>query len=73
MSKDAAFTPQSAIPGWGSGQQVRPGMTMSTGSASYLFQGTATDAQLLDGIDSTGFLSSTSNDTTSGTLGATFV
>jgi hypothetical protein len=69
MSKDAAFTPQAAIPGWGSGQQVRPGMTMSTGSASYLFQGTATDAQLLDGIDSTGFLSSTSNDTTSGTLG----
>jgi hypothetical protein len=69
MSKDAAFTPQSAIPGWGSGQQVRPGMTMSTGSASYLFQGTATDAQLLDGIDSTGFLSSTANDTTSGTLG----
>jgi hypothetical protein len=70
MSKDAAFTPQSAIPGWGSGpQQVRPGMTMSTGSASYLFQGTAADAQLLDGIDSTGFLSSTANDTTSGTLG----
>jgi hypothetical protein len=70
MSKDAAFTPQSAIPGWGSGpQQVKPGMTMSTGSASYLFQGTASDAQLLDGIDSTGFLSSTANDTTSGTLG----
>jgi hypothetical protein len=70
MSKDSAFTPQSAIPGWGSGpQQVRPGMTMSTGSASYLFQGTASDAQLLDGIDSTGFLSSTTNDTTSGTLG----
>jgi len=69
MSKDTAFTPQSAIPGWGSGQQVKPGLTMSTGSASYLFQGTSTDAQLLDGIDSTGFLSSTTNDTTSGTLG----
>jgi hypothetical protein len=69
MSKDAAFTPQSAIPGWGSGQQVLPGMTMSTASASYLFQGTASDAQLLDGIDSTGFLSSTGPDTTSGTLG----
>jgi hypothetical protein len=69
MSKDAAFTPQSAIPGWGSGQQVKPGMTMSSASASYLFQGTATDAQTLDGIDSTGFLSATSNDTTSGTLG----
>jgi hypothetical protein len=72
MSKDGAFTPQSAIPGWGASgvQQVLPGMTMSTGAAGiYLFQGTATDAQLLDGIDSTGFLSSTSNDTTSGTLG----
>jgi hypothetical protein len=69
MSKDSAFTPQSAIPGWGSGQQVLPGMTMSTGSASYLFQGIAADAQLLDGIDSTGFLSAISNDTTSGTLG----
>jgi hypothetical protein len=70
MSKDSAFTPGSSIPGWGSGpQQVKPGMTMSTGSATYLFQGTATDAQLLDGIDSTGFLSSTANDTTTGTLG----
>lgn len=69
MSKDSAFTPQAAIPGWGSGQQVKPGMTMSTGSASYLFQGTAADAQTLDGIDSTGFLSATTNDTTSGTLG----
>ena len=69
MSKDSAFTPQSAIPGWGSGQQVQPGMTMSTGSASYLFQGTASEALLLDGIAATGFLSSTANDTTSGTLG----
>ena len=69
MSKDAAFTPQSSMPGWGSGpQQVKPGLTLST-AASYLFQGTSTDAQLLDGIDSTGFLSATSNDTTSGTLG----
>jgi hypothetical protein len=70
MSKDGAFTPQAAIPGWGSGQQVLPGLTMSEGAGGiYLFQGTAADAQLLDGIDSTGFLSSTANDTTSGTLG----
>jgi hypothetical protein len=69
MSKDAAFTPQAAIPGWGSGQQVQPGMTMSTGSASYLFQGTASEALLLDGVAASGFLSSTVNDTTSGTLG----
>lgn len=68
MSKDATFTPQAAITGF---TTVRPGMTMATtvGGQTPLFQGTATDAQLLDGIDSTGFLSSTSNDTTSGTLG----
>ena len=68
MSKDAAFTPQSSISGF---TTVRPGMTMATtvGGQTPLFQGTATDSQLLDGIDSTGFLSSTSNDTTTGTLG----
>jgi len=68
MSKDATFTPQSAISGF---TTVRPGMTMATlvGGQAPLFQGTATDSQLLDGIDSTGFLSSTGNDTTSGTLG----
>lgn len=68
MSKDATFTPQSAISGF---TTVRPGMTMATTVAGQtpLFQGTATDSQLLDGIDSTGFLSSTSNDTTTGTLG----
>ena len=68
MSKDATFTPQTAIPGF---TTVKPGMQLATavGAQTPLFQGTATDAQLLDGIDSTGFLSATSNDTTSGTLG----
>jgi len=68
MSKDATFTPQAAISGF---TTVRPGFQLATTVAGQtpLFQGTATDAQLLDGIDSTGFLSSTSNDTTSGTLG----
>jgi hypothetical protein len=68
MSKDATFTPQSAIAGF---TTVRPGMQLATvvGAQTPLFQGMATDSQLLDGIDSTGFLSSTSNDTTSGTLG----
>jgi hypothetical protein len=68
MSKDATFQPQSTIPGF---TTVRPGLTLATsvGGQSPLFQGTATDAQLLDGIDSTGFLSATSNDTTTGTLG----
>jgi hypothetical protein len=68
MSKDATFTPQTAISGF---TTVKPGMQLATvvGAQTPLFQGTATDAQLLDGIDSTGFLSSTSNDTTSGSLG----
>ena len=68
MSKDAAFTPQTSISGF---TTVRPGMTMATtvGGQTPLFQGTSTDSQLLDGIDSTGFLSATSNDTTTGTLG----
>lgn len=68
MSKDATFTPQTSITGF---TTVRPGMTMATtvGGQTPLFQGTATDAQLLDGIDSTGFLSATSNDSTTGTLG----
>jgi len=68
MSKDATFTPQASISGF---TTVRPGMTMATtvGGQTPLFQGTSTDSQLLDGVDSTGFLSSTSNDTTSGTLG----
>jgi len=67
MSKDATFTPQSSITGF---TTVRPGMTMATtvGGQTPLFQGTATDSQLLDGIDSTGFLSATSNDSTTGTL-----
>jgi hypothetical protein len=68
MSKDAQFTPQSAISGFAN---IRPGMQLATtvGGQNPLFQGTSTDAQLLDGIDSTGFLSSTANDTTTGTLG----
>jgi hypothetical protein len=68
MSKDAQFTPQSAISGFGN---IRPGMQLATsvGGQDPLFQGTSTNAQLLDGIDSTGFLSSTANDTTTGTLG----
>ena len=68
MSKDAAFTPQSSISGF---TTVRPGMTMATtvGGQTPLFQGTATDSQLLDGNPPANFLSAVSNDTTSGTLG----
>jgi hypothetical protein len=68
MSKDATFTPQSAISGFST---VRPGLQLATtvGTQTPLFQGVATNSQLLDGIAASGFLSSTSNDTTTGTLG----
>lgn len=68
MSKDATFTPQSAITGF---TTVRPGMTMSTnvGGQTPLFQGTASNALLLDGNSASGFLLRNTNQTTTGTLG----
>ena len=66
ISKDATFTPDSSISGFAT---VKPGIQLSTSVSNALFQGEAADAALLDGIDSTGFLSATTNDTTSGTLG----
>ena len=66
VSKDATFTPQVAITGFAT---VGPGLQLSTTVSNALFRGTSTNAQTLDGLDSTDFLSATSNDTTSGTLG----
>lgn len=68
VSKDPTFTPQSTIPGNGFAT-VKPGIQLSTTVTGAYFHGTATNADLLDSIDSAGFLSSTSNDTTTGTLG----
>lgn len=67
ISKDASFTPQVPLTGY---TTVRPGVTLSTlvGSQVPLFQGTATDSQTLDSLDSTQFLRSDENDSTSGTL-----
>ena len=66
VSKDATFTPQVAITGFST---IGPGIQLSTTVSSALFRGSATNAQTLDGLDSTDFLSAVSNDTTSGTLG----
>ena len=66
VSKDSQFTPVPSIAGF---TTVNPGMQLSTTVSGALFQGTATDAQLLDGLNSTAFLRSDTNDTTSGTLG----
>lgn len=69
VSKDAPFTPASAIPGFTT--TIKPGVNLpdsAVGGQTLLFQGTSTNAQTLEGISSSGFLSSTSNDTTSGRL-----
>lgn len=67
VSKDLpAFTPVPSITGFAT---IGPGLQLSTSVPSALFRGTATDSQLLDGIDSASFLRSDENDTTSGTLG----
>ena len=66
ISKDATFTPVPSISGFAT---ISPGIQLSTTVSNALFRGTATDAQLLDGLDSAQFLRSDANDTTSGTLG----
>jgi hypothetical protein len=66
ISKDSTFTPVPAISGFAT---ISPGIQLSTTVSNNLFRGTATDTQLLDGLDSTAFLRSDTNDTTSGTLG----
>jgi len=69
MSKDSTFTPQTPISGF---SDISPGLQLSSGPGGVpnaLFRGTATNASTLEGIGAAGFLSSTSNDTTSGTLG----
>jgi hypothetical protein len=68
ISKDATFTPQVAISGF---TTVRPGITLSSlvGSQVPLFQGTATNSQLLNSLTSTQFMRADQNTATTGTLG----
>lgn len=69
VSRDSGpWTPQVAIPGFAN---VNPGIQIATSvsGVNQFFQGTSTNSQLLDGLDSTDFLSAIANDTTSGTLG----
>ena len=65
VSKDATFTPQSAISGFAT---ITPGVQISTAITGATFRGNATNAQLLDNLDSTQFLRSDTNDTTTGIL-----
>jgi hypothetical protein len=66
VSKDASFIPQVAINGFST---IGPGIQLSSTVANALFRGTVTNAQQLEGFNPGDFLSATSNDTTSGTLG----
>jgi hypothetical protein len=66
ISKDATFTPQVAITGF---PTIGPGLQLSSTVANALFRGTATNAQTLDSIASTGFLQRNVPQTTTGTLG----
>jgi hypothetical protein len=66
VSKDATFTPGAAITGFAT---IGPGVQLSSSVSNAVFKGSATNAQLLDNLDSTDFLSAIANDTTSGTLG----
>jgi len=67
ISKDATFTPAVTISGF---TTIRPGITLATliGSQVPLFQGTATNAQTLNGLSSSSFMSSVANTSTNGTL-----
>ena len=55
VSKDTEFTPQVGISGF---SNVKPGITLasSISGVDQLFQGTATNSQLLDSLDSTDFM-----------------
>jgi hypothetical protein len=70
ISKDAAFTPQVGISGF---TTVRPGITLSTsvGGQVPLFQGTATNAQTVNGLATSSFMRTDANTSTTGTLGTT--
>ena len=64
-SKDATFTPAVALSGFAT---IGPGTNMSTTVPNAMFNGKASNSEQLDGIDSTGFLSALSNDSTAGIL-----
>lgn len=67
ISKDSpSWTPVPALSGFAS---ISAGIQLSTTVSGAYFQGTATNAQTLDNIDSSGFLLRNTNQTTTGTIG----
>jgi hypothetical protein len=65
ISKDAAFTPQIAIPGF---TTVRPGITLATSisGVNQYFQGTATNANTLGGVAAANYLQNSGNQSITG-------
>ena len=59
------FTPKTSITGFGT---VKKGITLTTAITGVKFQGTATNADALGGIDATGFITATAADTMTGRL-----
>ena len=62
---NAEFTPKSPLAGF---DKIYKGFTLSTSISSAKFVGTATDSDKLGGVAASGYLTGTSNDTTTGTL-----
>lgn len=71
VSKDATFTP--AAPTVSTFPTISTGITLPTSGlgGSAVFAGSATNAQLLDSLDSTDFMRATANTQTNGTLRVT--
>lgn len=65
FSKDATFTPAAALSGFAT---IGPGVNLSTTVTNAVFKGTATNAQLLDSLDSTSFMRTDAATSTTGTL-----
>lgn len=64
FSKDTEYTPLTAITGFTS---VKKGLTLSS-ITDFILNGTAADARLLDGLDSTDYMRATASTATTGTL-----
>lgn len=67
VSKDQVFTPSPAISGF---TTIRPGLNLASTAviANNQYTGQVSDADLLDGLNSTDFMRATANTSTTGTL-----
>ena len=67
VSKDQVFTPSPAISGF---TTIKPGLNLASTAviANNQYTGTVSDADQLDGLNSTDFMRATANTSTSGTL-----